>query len=117
MNLSSRKHLFLCLVVLVGLTLMVGQLSAFAQPSGPADQNPTARSFLSRVVNGGIYQVVDNIGGNTLCKGQCATPNWQTSGCSCPDGFTAFEIGRFLTDATGAQCGSTQFMCIIEQPQ
>jgi hypothetical protein len=108
---SSHKRLFLSVLAMVGLMMILGQISVFAQASGPsASPSQSLGSFL---LNGGFYQLVDASGMG--CNGQCQAGNWLAgSQCACPEGFIAQPIARILTDVPGApnnQCGSTLFTC------
>jgi hypothetical protein len=113
MNVSSRKRLFVSVVAIVALVMVLGQTTVFAQSSRPAGQNPTPTSTISRLFDGGAFQIVDTAG--APCSGQCAVANWQTAACTCPSGFSAFPAARILIDvgtgAEGSTCGSFLYIC------
>ena len=48
MNVSSQRRLFVSAVAIVGLMIIAGQTSAFAQPT-----------LKQQVFNGGYFQVID----------------------------------------------------------
>jgi hypothetical protein len=111
MRKSSRKRLFLSVLAMVGLMMISGQMSVFAQASDPSTS--PSQSLASFLVHGGFYQLVDASGMG--CDGQCPVGNWLAGNqCMCPEGFVGIPIGRVLTDVPGApnnQCGSILFTC------
>jgi hypothetical protein len=114
MNVSSRKRLFASVIAIVGLLMMLGQTSAFAQSSALRGQDFTPSVTIGQqILNGGLYQQLD--AAIAPCSGQCETPNWQTGQCTCWQGFIPVEIARMLVDVTGGQCGSRLFACILQQ--
>jgi hypothetical protein len=104
MNVSLRKRLFVSAVALVGLTIVLGQMSVFAQ----------AR-LKQQIVNGGFFQVIDSA--IAPCTGQCAIANWQTATCNCPPDFSLVQIGRTLISVgsgeEGSICGATLYTCVL----
>jgi hypothetical protein len=104
MNVCSRKRLFVSAVALVGLTIMLGQMSASAQPT-----------IKQQAFNGGFFQVIDVA--TAPCNGQCAIANWQTADCTCAPNFVLVEVARTLisvgTGAEGSICGATIYTCVL----
>jgi len=117
MNTLSRKH-FLVSVALVGLMIILGQTSVFAQTAafGDQDASPSA-TIKQQILNGGLYQVIDTA--TAPCSGQCAVGNWQTNSCTCPQNFGPAQFARTLisvgSGAEGSTCGSTIFVCVWQQ--
>lgn len=118
MKVSSLRYLFVSVLAIVGLMMMVGQMSAFAQSSNLEDQNATPRlTIKQQLFHGGFFQVID--AAIAPCSGQCVVTNWQTGACTCPQNFFPEEIARILIDAgtgpEGSICGSTLFACVFQQ--
>jgi hypothetical protein len=104
MNVSSRKRLFVSAVAIVGLMIIAGQTSGFAQPT-----------LKQQAFNGGFFQVIDVA--TTSCDGQCAIANWQTAACTCAPNFVLVQVARTLisvgTGPEGSICGATIYTCVL----
>jgi hypothetical protein len=104
MNVSSRRRLFVSAVAIVGLIIIAGQTSAFAQPT-----------LKQQVFNGGFFQVVD--AAEAPCTGQCAIANWQTNDCTCAPNYALVQVARTLISAgtgpEGSICGATIYTCVL----
>ena len=104
MNVSSRKRLFVSAVAIVGLMIIVGQTSAFAQPT-----------LKQQAFNGGYFQVIDVA--EAPCTGQCAIANWQTNACACAPNYALVEVARTLISVgagpEGSICGATIYTCVL----
>ena len=112
MNGRSRRRALLSVAAMVGVLMMLGQMSAFAQSADPEGQVGTqaVRSFL---LWGGAYQVIEQAAGN--CDGRCNVINEWTGGCTCPNGYVPLPSARMLvtvgTDQNVDTCGSLLFIC------
>jgi hypothetical protein len=117
MKVSTQIRLFVSIVSIVSGMLILGQVSVFAQSSDlGGDALTPSVTIRQQIVNGGFFQLVD--AANTPCSGQCATPNWQTQQCSCPQGFGPIPTARVLVDVAGQPgilCGSIQYVCVLQQ--
>ena len=104
MNVSSQRRLFVSAVAIVGLMIIAGQTSAFAQPT-----------LKQQVFNGGFFQVVD--AAEAPCTGQCAIANWQTNACTCAPNYALVQVARTLisvgTGPEGSICGATIYTCVL----
>ena len=112
MNGQSRRRVLLSVAAMVGVLMMLGQMSVFAQSADPEGQTGTQaiRSFL---LWGGAYQVIEQSEGN--CDGRCNFRNEWTGGCTCPNGYVALPSARMLVTVGSGQdvdtCGALLFMC------
>jgi hypothetical protein len=117
MKASARKSVFLAMLAILGLVLVLGQTSAFAQASGQANETADARGLATLLVSGGSFQLVDTA--TAPCSGQCAVANWLTGACQCPEGFVAVQTARMLVDQgsgdQGTTCGAKLYTCILQQ--
>jgi hypothetical protein len=78
MNGHSRIRLSLSAVVIIGVLMVFGQTSAFAQSAEPQGNGATPAQLGSFLLFGGAYQQVDAATG--LCTGQCGVINQWTGG-------------------------------------
>lgn len=113
MKVWSRKRLFVSVVTIVGVAVMLGQLSAFAQSpgSGSATQTTQQRVLLGYSTG---YQQLDNSGEGNACNGSCYRENPITGDCTCAQGWTAIPASRALVDVAEPPliCGSFVFACV-----
>jgi hypothetical protein len=112
MNRHLRNRLLLSVVVMVGVLMVLGQVSAYAQPADPQSQAGTQalRSFL---LFGGAYQLIEQAAGN--CDGRCNFRNAWTDNCTCPNGYVPLPSARMLVTVGEGQnidtCGAVLFIC------
>ena len=113
MNGHLQIRLLLSAVAIVGVLMVLGQTSAFAQSADPQGNEATPALLRSFLLFGGAYQQIDAASG--LCAGQCGVINQWTGGCTCPNGYVALPSARILVDVTsgteGATCGAFLYIC------
>jgi hypothetical protein len=124
MKTCSWMRLWVSIVSIVGLLVLLGQVSgsagealspegeilvAQATPNDHPDMSAITTLTRSFLLFAGAYQLIDASGG--ACAGQCQVANPLTDACSCPSGYTAMPSARILADVTGGTCGSFQYIC------
>jgi hypothetical protein len=112
MSRHLRTRFLLSAVAMLGVLMMLGQVSAFAQSTDQQGQAGTQalRTFL---LYGGAFQLIDSASGS--CAGQCNIANILTGNCTCASGYTPVPSARILVEVGSGQdvatCGSFLYIC------